>query len=161
MGDSPCPPHIAEPGFRVSVDVKCVPVVSEALARAGVPVVAVLTLSGTGAAVHGARLTVGIETAEGPLGSPVELVADVVPDRTTVLTDVGLRLDPAVLAAVAEPTRAVVAVRIERDGQLLGTRSVPVRVLAAGQWLAAPAPLALELLAAHVLPDSPAVAGLV
>ncbi|WP_249522741.1 DUF3320 domain-containing protein [Modestobacter marinus] len=161
MGVSPCPQHTAAADPRVSVELDCVPVVGEALARAGVPLVAVLTLTGAAEPVRGARVVVSITTPDGPLGSPVELTVDVDPGRTTVLTDLDLRLDPAVLAAVAEPGTATVEARVERDGELLGCTRTAVRVLAAGQWLAAPAPLALELLAAHVQPASPAVAGLV
>ncbi|MCZ2804912.1 DUF4011 domain-containing protein [Modestobacter sp. VKM Ac-2983] len=160
MGVSPCPQHTAEAEPLVSVELDCVPVVGEALARVGVPVVAVLTLTGAAEPVHGVRVTVTISTPAGPLGAPAEVTVDVDPGRTTVLTDVDLRLDPAVLA-VAEPGTATVEARVERDGRLLGCTRTAVRVLAAGQWLAAPAPLALELLAAHVQPGSPAVAGLV
>jgi len=159
MGDSPCPRHDTAPGPGVSIEVGCVPVVGVALARAGVPVVPGLTL--TGGPAQGVTVTVQLRTADGPLGRPVELTADVNPARPTVLGDVGLLADPHLLAAVTEPCTGTVEVRVEGDGRLLGSSRTPVRVLPAGQWLAAPTPLALELLAAHVLPDDPAVAGLV
>ncbi|MCZ2813874.1 DUF4011 domain-containing protein [Modestobacter sp. VKM Ac-2979] len=161
MGVSPCPQHTAAADLQLSVALDCVPVVGEALARAGVSVVAGLTLTGAGEPVPGARVVVTIASSDGPLGDPVELTVDVEPGRTTVFTDLDLRLDPAVLAGVAEPGTATVEARVERDGQLLGCTRTAVRVLASGQWLAAPTPLALELLAAHVQPGSPAVAGLV
>ena len=47
------------------------------------------------------------------------------------------------------------------DGVLLGEGSRVVQVLAAQQWLATPVPLALEMLAAHVMPNHPAVTALV
>ncbi|WP_222195339.1 AAA domain-containing protein [Modestobacter italicus] len=158
MGDLPCPQHAADRDLRVSVALDCVPVVGEALARAGVPVLAGLTLAG--GPVRGARVTAAITSAGGALGTPVERVVDVVPGRTTALPDLVL-LDPAVLAAVRESGAGTVDVRVEHDGELVGHGSAGVRVLAAGHWLAAPTPLSLELLAAHVQPDSPAVAGLV
>ncbi|WP_299960563.1 AAA domain-containing protein [uncultured Modestobacter sp.] len=158
MGDSPCPQHAADRDLRVSVVLDCVPVVGEALARAGVPVLAGLTLSG--GPVRGARVTATITAAGVALGAPVERVVDVVPGRTTALTDLVL-LDPDALAAVRETGTGTVEVRVEHDGELVGRGSAGVRVLAAGHWLAAPSPLGFELLAAHVQPDSPAVAGLV
>src|SRR5919112_924686 len=49
------------------------------------------------------------------------------------------------------------------DGErvVLGESSRAVQVLAAQQWLATPLPLALEMLAAHVMPNHPAITALV
>ncbi|WP_369134621.1 DUF3320 domain-containing protein [Modestobacter sp. I12A-02662] len=162
MGTFPCPQRPgtgAEGGISISADP--VPVLSEALARAGIPVVAGLRLTTDGDPVRAARVTVTVRTADGDLGRPVELTADVVPGRPTVLTDVPLVLDADRLAAVPEPCPASLTVQVEAGGTVLASATTPLRVLGAGQWLASPPPLALELLAAHVLPDDPAVAGLV
>src|SRR4051794_29251553 len=162
MGTFPCPQRSgtgAEGGISIQAD--AVPVLGEALARAGIPVVAALRLTTDGDPVRAARVTVTVATADGDLARPVELTADVVPGRITVLTDVPLVLDPARLAAVPEPCPASLTVQVETGGTVLGSVTTTVRVLAGGQWLASPPPLALELLAAHVLPHDPAVAGLV
>src|SRR3712207_2423161 len=47
------------------------------------------------------------------------------------------------------------------DGEDVGGTAVPVQVLAANQWLATPVPLALEMLAAHVLPNHPSITTLI
>src|SRR4051812_13868817 len=143
MGTFPCPQRSAagaEGGVAISID--GVPVVGEALARTGVPVVAALRLTTTGDPVRAARVTVSVEFSDGDLAVPVELRADVVPGRTTVLTDVPLVLDAERLAAVAESCVAALTVRVEAGGGVeLGSATTPVRVLARRQWLASPPPL--------------------
>lgn len=145
----------------VSVQVESVPVLSWALARSGVPVVPRLTLRCDGDPVRAARVRVTVQDAEGPLGPGIELRTDLEPGRSTVLTSIGLRLDPEALARVQTGRPGTVEVHVESDGRVLSRQSTPVHVLGAAQWLAAPAPLALEMLAAHVLPGDPAVAALV
>ncbi|MQA35482.1 DUF4011 domain-containing protein [Modestobacter roseus] len=154
MGDSPCPQQ------PVTIEAECVPVLDEALAALAVPVVTRLVLTAE-RELLGARVTVAVRAAGRPLADPVELRADLLPGRPTVLLDVPLLLDPAAFAALPEASPGEVTVRVGHDDDVLAGTSAPVRVLGAGQWLAAPSPLALELLAAHVRPDDPAVAGLV
>ncbi|WP_369134104.1 AAA domain-containing protein [Modestobacter sp. I12A-02662] len=144
----------------VAIELSVTPVLSSALAHAGVPVVPRLSLRSTGCAVRGAVVRLTVQDAEGPLGTAVERRADLAPDHLTVLSDAGPALDPDALARVAEPRPGWVSVEVEADGQVLAQRRVPVRVLAAGQWLATPLPLALELLASHVRPQDPALAAL-
>ncbi|MFQ1003897.1 DUF3320 domain-containing protein [Modestobacter sp. SSW1-42] len=137
------------------------PVVGEALARLGAPVVTRLTLTGGDRPLRDVRVTVAVTTDDGPLGAPVELRCDLEPGRVVALTDVPLLLDADVLAARTTPGIGSVEVVAECAGELVGRAGSPVTVLAAGAWLAAPLPLALETLAAHVRPDDPAVAALV
>src|SRR4051812_6509364 len=80
---------------QISVDVASVPVLSYALAHNGIPIVSQLVLTGSGAPVRNATVRIDVRDAEGSIGTPVELFADVDPGHTTVLTDVGLRLDPS------------------------------------------------------------------
>ncbi|MCW2697991.1 MAG: helicase, partial [Modestobacter sp.] len=154
------PADVSLPAIRVSVDVTSVPVLSYALAHNGIPVVSQLTLTGTGT-LRNASVHVGVRDSRGPIGASVELLADVDPGRTTVLTDVGLRLDPAAMLQVEERRPGWLTVSVEQDGAVLGSARVPVVVLAAAQWLATPLSLAMEMLAAHVLPNHPAVPALV
>jgi len=146
---------------RTAVTVSAVPVVGEALARLGAPVVTRLTLTGGDRPLRDVRVTVAVSTGDGPLGAPVELRCDLEPGRVVALTDVPLLLDADVLAARTAPGIGSVEVVAECDGELVGRAGSPVTVLAAGSWLAAPLPLALETLAAHVRPGDPAVAALV
>src|SRR3954453_1341856 len=146
---------------RVTVDVVSVPVLSYALAHNGIAVVSQLVLTGSGAPIRSASVRVGVRDAEGPIGDPVELLADIDPGATTVLSDVGLRLDPAAMLQVEERRPGWLSVSVEHDGAVLGSAKEPVQVLAAAQWLATPLELAMEMLAAHVLPNHPAVPVLV
>ncbi|SDY30470.1 Part of AAA domain-containing protein [Modestobacter sp. DSM 44400] len=140
----------------VSIELTAIPVLSSALAHSAVPVVSRLALT-SDADVRGAVVRLTVTDAQGPIGEPVEVLIDLTAGRTTVRGDVGLTLDPAAMRAVPERRPGWVRVEVTADGRLLGRRRVPVHVLAAGQWLATPAPLALEMLAAHVQPAHPAV----
>ncbi|KGH45683.1 DNA helicase [Modestobacter caceresii] len=146
---------------RVSVEVTAVPVLSYALAHNGIVVVSQLVLTGHGEPVRHASVHVGVRDAAGPIGEAVELFADIDPGHTTVLTDVGLRLDPAAMLQVEERRPGWLSVLVEKDSEVLGRARVPVQVLAAAQWLATPLELAMEMLAAHVLPNHPSITALV
>ncbi|WP_245692110.1 DUF4011 domain-containing protein [Geodermatophilus telluris] len=136
------------------------PVLSAALAASGVPVVSRLALTAHGGPLTGATVRLGVRDTEGPLGTPVELTVDLEAGRTTVLSDLGLVLDPAPLQQVGQQRPGSVEVDVTVAGADVGGTALPVQVLAADQWLAAPVPLALELLAAHVQPQHPAVTAL-
>jgi hypothetical protein len=144
----------------VSIELTSTPVLSYALAHNRLPVVSRLALTAD-RTLRGATVRLSVRDAEGSIAQPVELLADVDEGRTTVLTGIGLVMDPAAMLHVEEQRPGVVEVEVELDGQLLGETSAPVQVLAANQWLASPLPLALEMLAAHVLPNHPAITGLV
>ncbi|WP_245888184.1 DUF3320 domain-containing protein [Geodermatophilus tzadiensis] len=136
------------------------PVLSAALAAGGVPVVSRLALTAHGGPLPGATVRLGVRDAEGPIGTPVELTVDLEAGRTTVLSDLGLVLDPAAMQQVGRQRPGSVEIDVTAAGADVGGTALPVQVLAAGQWLAAPVPLALELLAAHVQPQHPAVTAL-
>jgi hypothetical protein len=144
----------------VSIDVTVSPVLSYALAYNAVPVVSRLTLTSGDLTVRGATLRLSVQDAEGAIGSAVELLVDLHAGATTVLGDVGLALAPAALLQVVERRPGWVRVELQAEGRVLAQRRIPVPVLAAAQWLAAPLPLALEMLAAHVQPNDAAVPAL-
>src|SRR3954464_11614738 len=144
----------------ISIEITSTPVLSYALAHNRIPVVSRLALTAD-APVRGATVRLGVRAAQGPLGGSIELRADIDEGRTTVLTDVGLVMDPAAMLHVDEQRPGVIDVEVEVDGEIVGETSRSVQVLAANQWLATPLPLALEMLAAHVMPNHPAVTALV
>ncbi len=144
----------------VTVSVTSTPVLSYALAHNQVPVISRLTLTNTGGAVRGAGVRLSVRDAEGPIAAGVELMVDLEAGRTTVLTDVGLVIDPAAMLQVDAQRPGVIDVEVTDGDRVLGAARVGVQVLAAQQWLATPVPLALEMLAAHVLPHHPAVPAL-
>jgi hypothetical protein len=148
-------------GAEITVEVTAVPVLSYALAHNGIAVVSQLVLTGHNQPIRHASVHVGVRDAEGPIGDAVEMFADIDPEHTTVLTDVGLRLDPAAMLQVEERRPGWLSVSVEKDGKVLGSARVPVQVLAAAQWLARPLELAMEMLAAHVMPNHPSTTALV
>src|SRR5215203_3942678 len=157
---------VVAPRAAVSIEITSTPVLSYALAHNRVPVVSRLALTNFGGPVRGATVRLGVRDAEGPIARPVELLADLDESRTTVLTDLGLVMDPAAMLHVEEQRPGVIDVEVLADGtgggmEVLGESSRVVQVLAAQQWLATPLPLALEMLAAHVLPNHPAITGVV
>ncbi|MGY1986862.1 DUF4011 domain-containing protein [Blastococcus sp. SYSU DS0669] len=154
LGDVVAPPTV------VSIELTSTPVLSYALAHNRIPVVSRLALTSQ-RALRGATVRLSVRDAEGPIAQGVELLADVDGGRTTVLTGIGLVMDPAAMLHVEEQRPGVVDVEVWHEDVLVGEATAPVQVLAANQWLASPLPLALEMLAAHVMPNHPAVTGLV
>jgi hypothetical protein len=137
------------------------PVLSYALAHNRYPIVSSLTVRNSGATVRGAivRLTVG--DAQGELGRAVDLPVDLEPGATTVLTSPDLRMDPSAMAQVEEQRPGRVVAQLLIEDEVVASAAKDVRVLAAQQWLAYPQALALEMLAAHVQPNHPAINSLV
>src|SRR4051812_9633713 len=149
------------PRAAVSIEITSTPVLSYALAHNRVPVVSRLAITNFGGPIRAATVRLGVRDAEGPIAQPVELLADLDEGRTTVLTDLGLVMDPAAMLHVEEQRPGVIDVEVLSEGEVLGEGSRVVQVLAAQQWLATPLPLALEMLAAHVLPNHPAITAVV
>src|SRR3954453_3763984 len=151
---------VVAPAAAVSIELTSTPVLSYALAHNSIPVVNRLALTST-AAVGGATVRLSVRDPEGPLGRAVELAAALDQGRSTVLQDVALTLDPAAMLQVDSQRPGVIDVEVLAGELVIGHASTPVQVLAAQQWLATPLPLALEMLAAHVQPNHPAVTGLI
>src|SRR3954468_5020158 len=147
---------VIAPVAAVSIELTTTPVLSYALAHNRIPVVNRLALTST-AAVGGATVRLSVRDPEGPIGSPVERTVDLDEGRTTVLQDVALTLDPAAMLQVDSQRPGVIDVEVVAGEQVIGHASRPVQVLAAQQWLATPLPLALEMLAAHVMAHHPAI----
>src|ERR687884_636377 len=103
--------------------------------------------------------TAGILDATAPPAVSIEITATSVlsyalaHNRVPVVNRLVLRNDGGPVRGAA----VVVAVR-DAEGPLA---TGALQVLAAAQWLATPLPLALEMLAAHVQPNHPAVGELV
>src|SRR4051794_25631636 len=144
----------------ISIEITSTPVLSYALAHNRIPVVSRLALTAD-APVRGATVRLGVRDAEGPIARSIELLADMDEGRTTVLTDVGLVMDPAAMLHVEEQRPGVVDVEGLADGEVVGEGSRVVQGLAAQQWLATPLPLALEMLAAYVMPHHPAITAMI
>ena len=163
MSTTPVRPSPAAEGSArpaVAIAATTTPVLSYALAHNRVPVVSRLALTNHGGAVSGATVRLSVRDSEGPIGGAVERLVDLEAGQTTVLADVGLVMDPAAMLQIDEQRPGSIEVDVLVDGEDVAGTAAPVQVLAASQWLATPVPLALEMLAAHVLPHHPAVATL-
>src|SRR3569833_302130 len=102
---------VVAPVAAVSIELTTSPVLSYALAHNRIPVVNRLALSST-AAVGGATVRLSVRDPEGPIGSAVELTADLDEGRTTVLSDVALTLDPAAMLQVDSQRPGVIDVEV-------------------------------------------------
>ncbi len=144
----------------VSVSLEAASVVSYAMAHNEVSVISRVTVDGIARDVVGAVVRFDVVDANGPLSETHSRALDLPGGRPTVLTDLRLVLDPRAMLLVEEQRPGTIRVWVEVDGVLLAEASARVRVLAAQQWLAEPLSLGLEMLAAHVTPNHPAVVDL-
>ncbi|WP_318241476.1 DUF3320 domain-containing protein [Cellulomonas avistercoris] len=145
----------------VTTRITAPPVLSYAMAHSRIGVIDEITVTPVAADTRGASLEVDVVCATGSLGGPKVHLLDLAAGQPTTLRDVDLVLDPARMLAVDEqqPGRIRTVLR-DAAGTVLGTGSADVQVLASHQWVARPAQLALEMLAAHVQPNAAAVAPL-
>ncbi|MGQ0572778.1 MAG: DUF3320 domain-containing protein [Pseudonocardia sp.] len=148
------PEHVDGP---VSITLEARPVLSYAMAHNEIPVISRLVVEGVAADAAGARLCVDVADPTGLIGTSAEILLDLRAGLPTVLTDLTLTLDPAAMLQVEEQRPGAVRARLIIDGEVEVERIARTRVLAAHQWLATPPALALEMLAAHVMPNHPAV----
>jgi hypothetical protein len=160
--DAPSSSRSASPrADHVRVEIDCGPVISYAMAHNRLNVISEIRLTSTGSPLRGARLTVGISSADGPVGEPREYFIDLAARAETVVPRLDISVDPAAMLAIEEARPADVVVTVHHEGRVVGRGSAHVLLLAAHQWLAVPTQMALEMLAAHVQPNHPAIAALV
>src|SRR5205807_2171891 len=95
--------------------------------------------------------------SEGPLSSKWERTVSIPVGGETAIQDVDLRADPAALLQVAEQRRGLVVASLVAEGSPIYRSEIPVRVLAANQWMNAAQLLDYELLCAFVIPNHPSV----
>lgn len=161
--DVPAAPHVpvAAGDGGVTIRVTALPVLSYAMAHARIGVVDEVVVTPVATETRGASLEVDVVCATGSLGGPRVHLLDLAAGVPTTLRGVDLVLDPARMLAVDEqqPGRIRTVLR-DAAGTVLGSASVDVQILASHQWMAHPPHLAMEMLAAHVQPNSAAVAPL-
>jgi lambda repressor-like predicted transcriptional regulator len=144
----------------MSIALEVPPVLSYPMAHNEIPVISRLTVSGAPRYIQSARLRLEVSDASGAIAHPTEIFLDLLPGEQAVLTDTQLRLtlDPSAMLQIEEQRPGTVRAQLEVDGQVCADEVARVRVLAAHQWRSWPTGLAMEMLAAHVLPNHPAVA---
>lgn len=144
-----------------AIDISAVTDLSYAMAHCRIPVIDHITVRNSSIGQHGAVLEVDVVSAEGSHGGPRQVHLDMAAGGVTVARNVDLQLDPGSMLLVDEQRPGKIrAVLRDAGGQLMAEAAVDVNILAANQWKATPRQLALELLAAHVQPNSAAIAAL-
>src|SRR4051812_12353303 len=116
------------PRAALSIEITSTPVLSYALAHNRIPVINRLALT-SDTTVRGATVRLGVRDAEGPIARAVERLVDLDEGRTTVLTDLGLVMDPAAMLHVEDQRPGVIDVEVELDGEPIGEASSSVQVL--------------------------------
>lgn len=110
---------------------------------------------------RGASLEIDVLSATGSLGAPKVQFVDLEVGQSTTIRDIGLQLDPQRMLEIDVEQQGVLRVTLrDAAGTVLALSSKDVRVLAANQWIGTPLQLGLELLAAHVQPNSSALPSL-
>ena len=154
-------PTPEQPAFAPKIEISAVTDLSYAMAHCRVPVIDHVTVNNTGDSVHGAVIEVEVLSAAGSHGGPREIYLDLAEHKPTILRNIDLLLDPASMLAVDEQCPGTIRVVLRDTARnVLAEASKDVNVLAANQWKASPPQLALEMLAAHVQPNSTAIAAL-
>ncbi len=151
--------------MTASLEVLAAPVVNHAMAHNGLRFVHRIVLAAGSEPIADATLVARLVDPQGEqLLRPWRHQAGALePGAVVTLDRAGIELDPVRAAALADTTSADLVVEALDGDRPIATTRTPVRVLAARHWLLDPhAPvLSLELLAAFVQPNHPALAGLV
>lgn len=149
----------AIPAARIQIS--AIADLSYPMASCRVPVVDHVTVDTVGGDLRGVVLQIDVVSAGGSLGGPKEVHLDLAPGTPTVLPNVDLVLDPACMLGVDEPQPGLIRATLrDASGGVVAEASKDVNILAANQWKATPLQLALEMLAAHVQPNSAAITAL-
>ncbi|GIL33984.1 DUF4011 domain-containing protein [Phycicoccus sp. DTK01] len=142
----------------VDLRIDCLPIISYALAHNRMSVVKRLTVANAGPELRGATVAVTISDDTGVLSQEFELLVDVPTGGEVVLDDLGVRLDGPAMYRVTDLRKGRIDASVRVAGEVIAETSAAVDVLPATHWVKAePERLFLELLAAHVMPNSPEV----
>ncbi|OBB77103.1 DUF3320 domain-containing protein [Mycobacterium sp. 852014-52144_SCH5372336] len=146
---APTAPHI---------EIHAVTDLSYPMAHCRIPVIDHITVESKGPDLRGAVVQVDVISAQGSHGGPQEVFLDLAANKPTILRDVDLKLDPAAMLQVSDQCPGSLRVVLRNAaGDVLAEACKDVNILASNQWKATPLQLALEMLAAHVQPNSVAV----
>ncbi|OBG23495.1 DNA helicase [Mycolicibacterium celeriflavum] len=160
QGDSRPSPKAGRVGAP-RIQIHAVGDLSYPMAHCRIPVLDHITIDNTDADVRSAVVRVDVVSAQGSHGDPQEIFLDLAANKPTILRDIDLQLDPAAMLQVDEQLPGTIRVVLcDAAGEVLSEASKDVNILASNQWKATPLQLALEMLAAHVQPNSTAIAAL-
>ncbi len=150
----------AGPTSRVRIDADARQVVSLAMVHNDVPLLRSLRLHNSGDARRGAEVSVAVRDSEGTLSLPSVALVDLPEQGSSHVNQLALRMDSAAMMELEERRRGSLEVEVRHAGGTLAQWSQDVAILAGRQWLNRPIGLGMEMLAAHVMPNSPEIAGL-
>lgn len=139
------------------IEAEVYPIVSHAMAHNRISPVRRVTLHNAGIRRSGLEVAIAVRDAQGVLSEPFTAHADLEANSTTSLRDLAVHLDAAAMNQVEEARPGTLEITVSHAGEVVGSASEAVTVLAALQWLWQPPGLALELLAAHVMPNAPEI----
>ena len=144
----------------IRVEAEVYPVVSHAMAHNRISPVRTVTLANDDGLRTGLEIRIGLRDGQGALSEQFTTHADLEQGSTTTLRDIAFHLDPAAMNQVEEARPGTLDITVLHQDEVVGSHTLPVTVLASRQWLWKPSGLALELLAAHVMPNAPEVTSL-
>lgn len=143
------------------IDIQAISDLSYPMAHCRIPVVDTITIDGVTDALRGAVLKVDVISGGEALTATRELHLDLAVDRPTTLRDIDLALAPASMLTVeAQRPGQIEATLLDASGTVIAKTDLGVNILAGDQWKATPLQLALEMLAAHVQPNSSTITAL-
>jgi hypothetical protein len=156
---------------QFSLQVTAVPVLTYAMARNRIGILGPVRITGSASPAAAspdpatqqpvaAAIRVEVDGPAGSLGHAEARVELPAPGGGTTLPSMPSPLDPAALAGLTHQGPGQVRVSLLVDGVPADEHTLPVRVLAARQWAPQPVMLGLEMLASHVMPQDPALTGL-
>lgn len=149
-----------EQAFLHDVDIRIEhnPIVSYAMAHNRIAPIHRVTLTNRGAELRGAAVRAVISDHSAVLSLPFERLVDIPAGESVVLDDFEVRLDGSAMYRVVDQRPGQVVVSLHDADSERGRAEVEVDVLPGTHWiLAEPRSLSAELLAAHVMPNSPEV----
>lgn len=141
----------------VHIEIEASPIISFAMVHNRVAPVRSVVVKNSGPALDGVEVRVVVRDAEGMLSSPTELLLDLPGGGETRLSDVALQMDATAMLEMEERRAGVVEVLVRHQGRDLAATTADVMVLTGRQWVSWPVGLGLEMLAAHVMPNSPVI----
>ncbi len=144
----------------VALDVAAKDTVSLAMVHNRVPLVSSIRISNPGRELRGATVRVVVGDDESQLSRPWEALLDIPEQGSVQLTEVDLRMDGQAMLQLEDRRHGRLQVSVTHDEQTQAQWSQDVMVLAGRQWSVLPPGLGLEMLPAHVMPNSPEIAEL-
>lgn len=145
--------------MTVSISFSVLEAISYAIAHNQRNVVTDVALTST-KDLPGAELRIEIRDDEGPVAQPYTRVVDLAAGQVVKVSEPAVRLDPVALLQNKERRPGWVIASVNVDGETVAQSRQDLLILAGNQWQSRPPGLAMEMLAAYVMPNDPAVTAL-